>query len=241
MPPSTFDILLLLARPAAGKSEIIDYLKHMPVAKRRERFHVGEFEEIDDFPMLWAWFEEDHILNELGRPRLHIDTGGYFKAHYLWDVLIRRIGLEYGKRLRDDPAYHEHTTTIIEFARGSEHGGFARAFAHLSEEVARRAAILYLNVSYEESLRKNRARFNPDKPDSILEHGLSDAKLERIYKESDWAQVSATDPEFITIQGQRVPYVVFENEDDVTTGRGEALGNRLEETLSRLWQLYRQR
>jgi hypothetical protein len=241
MTSNTFDVLLLLARPAAGKSEIIDYLKHMPVAKRRERFHVGEFEEIDDFPMLWTWFEEDYILNELGHPRLHTDADGYFKAHYLWDVLIRRIGLEYGKRLRDAPAYHEHTTTIIEFARGSEHGGFARAFAHLSEDVARRAAILYLNVSYEESLRKNRARFNPNKPDSILEHGLSDAKLERIYKEGDWAQVSAADPEFITIQGQCVPYVVFENEDDVTTGRGEALGNRLEETLGRLWQLYRQR
>jgi hypothetical protein len=235
---NTFDILLLIARPAAGKSEIIDYLKRTDVAARRQRFHVGEFEEIDDFPMLWTWFEEDNILSELGQPRLHTTEDNYFKWHYLWDVLIRRICLEYSKRLRDKPAYHDSVTTIIEFARGSEHGGFARAFAQLSHEVAQRAAIMYLNVSYEESLRKNRQRFNPDKPDSILEHGLPDSKLEQLYKESDWEQVSATDPEFIAIQDQRVPYVVFENEDDVTTGRGEALGNRLEETLARLWQLY---
>ncbi len=236
---NTFDILLLIARPAAGKSEIIDYLKRTDVDTRRRRFHIGEFEEIDDFPMLWTWFEEDAILTELGHPRLHTTADGYFKWPYLWDLLIRRICLEYGKRQRDNPAYHDRFTTIIEFARGSEHGGFARAFDHFSPEVVRRAAILYINVSFAESRRKNRQRFNPNRPDSILEHGLPDEKLERIYKESDWGQASAADPQFITIQGQAVPYVVFENEDDVTTGRGEALGYRLEETLGRLWQLYR--
>jgi hypothetical protein len=235
----TFDVLLLIARPAAGKSEIIDYLKCTDLDTRRCRFHIGEFEEIDDFPMVWTWFEEDAILTELGHPRLHTTADGYFKWVYLWDVLVRRICLEYGKRRRDNPTYHDRFTTIIEFARGREHGGFARAFEQLSPEVIQRAAILYINVSFEESRRKNRQRFNPDRPDSILEHGLPDEKLERVYKESDWAQLSAADSEFITIQGQAVPYVVFENEDDVTTERGQALGHRLEETLGRLWQLYR--
>lgn len=239
---NTFDALLLIARPAAGKSEIIDYLKHTDLDSRRQRFHIDEFEEeIDDFPMLWTWFEEDDILSELGHPRLHTTQDGYFKAHYLWDMLIRRICLEYHKRLRDNPAYHDHHTTIIEFARGSEHGGYARAFAHLSQEVVQRAAILYVNVSFEESRRKNRQRFNPDRPDSILEHSLPDERLTRLYKESDWEQVRVADPEFVIIQGQRVPYVVFDNEDDVTSERGEALGERLEETLGRLWELYQVR
>jgi hypothetical protein len=234
---NTFDILLLIARPAAGKSEIIDYLKRTAVAERRRRFHIGQFEEIDDFPMLWAWFEEDAILEKLGHPRLHTTEDGHFKWTYLWDLLIHRICLEYSKSLRDNPAYHEHFTTIIEFARGREHGGFSRAFEHLSPEVIRRAAILYVNISYEESRRKNRQRFNPDRPDSILEHGLPDQKMERLYKYSDWAELSAADPHFITIQGQAVPYVVFENGDDVTTNRGDALGQRLEETLGKLWQI----
>jgi hypothetical protein len=237
--PETFDILLLIARPAAGKSEIIDYLKRTDLGTRRQRFHISDFEEIDDFPMLWTWFEEDALLTQMGQPRLHTTEAGYFKWDYLWDLLIRRICLEYDKRLKDNPAYHDRTTTIIEFARGKEHGGFARAFQYLSREVAEKAAILYIKVSYQESLRKNRRRFNPNRPHSILEHGLPDEKLERLYKASDWTEISASDPEFISIQGIKVPYVVFENEDDVTTGRGEALGNRLEETLSRLWELYR--
>lgn len=238
---NTFDILLLIARPAAGKSEIIDHLKKTPLEQRSGLFHIGNFEEIDDFPMLWTWFEEDAILERMGQPRLHTDPESNFINHFMWDLLIERICLEYQKKLRDAPNYHQKNTTLIEFARGSEHGGFARAFAHISRQVAERMAILYLNVSWEESLRKNRARFNPDRPDSILEHGLPDDRLEKLYRVVDWDEVSAADPAFLEIQGVRVPYVVFENEDDVTTQRGEPLARRLEETLGRLWELYRQR
>ncbi|HKJ26652.1 MAG TPA: hypothetical protein VJ965_03355 [Anaerolineales bacterium] len=241
MPENAFDILLLIARPGAGKSEVIDYLKRTPVAERLERFHIGEFKEIDDFPMLWTWFEEDHILSEMGHPRLHsTEEDQYFKYDYLWDVLIRRICLDYDKLLRDHPDFHADHTAIIEFSRGKQYGGFQRAFDHLSEAVLSRLAVMYINVSWEESLRKNRSRFNPDKPDSILEHGLPDDKLEYMYKESDWEELSAGDPAFLTIQGRKVPYAVFENEDDVTTERGAALGKRLEETLQTLWARTRQ-
>ncbi len=238
---NTFDILLLIARPAAGKSEIIDHLKHTSMNERVQKYHIGEFEEIDDFPMLWAWFEEDDILTKMGYPRLHSDEQHYFLGDHLWNVLIERISLEYHKKLRDQPDYHQHKTTIIEFARGSAQGGFKQAFQHLSQEIVERLAIIYVNVSWEESLRKNRARFNPDRPDSILEHGLSDKKLEALYRDVDWDEVSAADPEFIEIQGIKVPYVVLENEDDVTTERGAALAERLEMTLGRLWKLYKSR
>jgi len=233
----TFDVIFLIARPAAGKSEIIDYLKHTPEPERSQRFHIGAFDELDDFPMIWSWFEEDAILAQMGKPRLHTDDEGYFLHTYFWHVLIHRLDLEYHKLLRDHPQYHATHSTIVEFARGKEHGGFREAFQHFSPDILRRGAILYIQVSWEESLRKNLRRFNPDRPDSILEHGLPDDKLERLYKESDWEEFSAEDPEFITIQGIQVPYVVFENEDDVTTPRGPELGQRLEESLARLWEI----
>lgn len=232
----TFDILILIGRPAAGKSEIIDYLKNTPLDERINRFHIGKFDEIDDFPMLWTWFEEDALLEKMGYPRLHTDSEGYFLGRHLWDVLIERIGLEYQKRLRDNADYTETTTTILEFSRGSEHGGYRSAFSHLPLHLLQKMAILYIDVSWEESLRKNRKRFNPEKPDSILEHSLPDAKLERLYKEVDWGEISAENPKTVTIQGFRVPYAVFDNSDDVTTGRGAALGQRLEAALKSLWK-----
>jgi hypothetical protein len=234
----TFDVLILIGRPASGKSEIIQFLAHTPPKARRRRFRIADVDVLDDFPMLWAWFEEDHILSErLGQPRLHTDADGYFKYRYLWHVLIERLSLEYHKRLRDDPVYHDRVTTIVEFSRGSEHGGYAQAFPHLADDLLRRAAVVYVRVSFEESLRKNRRRANPERPDSILEHSLPDEKLARLYGEDDWDAFSADDGEFLTVRSIRLPYVVFENEDDVTTGHPDLLAARLEPVLGRLWEL----
>ena len=97
--------------------------------------------------------------------------------------------------------------------------------------------MIYVRVSFQESLRKNRRRFNPDRPHSILEHALPDEKLARLYREDDWGQLAAADPRFLAIRGRRVPYAVFENEDDLTTPGGEALGKRLEQVLGGLWTL----
>ncbi len=191
---NTFDILVLNARPAAGKSEIIDYLKQCNSTDRKQRFHIDAFEEIDDFPMLWIWFEEDYQLEAMGFPRLHSDENGYFKWHHLWNLLIRRMCWDYQKKIDRIPGYHEKTTMVIEFSRGSEHGGYLEAYKHLSPDVVKRMAILYVDVSYDESFRKNRKRFNPDRPDSILEHGLSDEKMERLYKDVDWYDVNPERP-----------------------------------------------
>ncbi len=231
-----FEILILLGRPASGKSEIIDHLKKTPVEERRKRFHIGAFEEIDDFPMLWTWFEEDAILQKIMRkPRFHTDPDGYFLHRYQWDLLIERISLEYEKKLRDE-SYAERVTTIVEFSRGAEHGGYQAAFRSLSERILRNACVLYIDVSYEESRRKNRRRFNPARPDSILEHGLPDDKLERLYREVDWEEFKGEDPEFIRFSGHRIPYVVFANEPEVTD-EPRKLGPALEGRLTKLFEL----
>jgi len=242
MAEDTFDVLILVGRPASGKSEIIDFLTHLPAATRRERFHLADLEVLDDFPILWAWFEEDDILSRgFGLPRLHSDEQGYFKFQELWHVLIQRLSLAYAKKVRDDASYHDHKTALIEFSRGGEHGGYAEAFQHLSDEILKRAAVVYVRVPFEESLRKNRRRFNPNKPDSILEHGLSDEKMERLYRDDDWASIAPADHGTLSVRTQSVPYAVFPNEDDVTTGKPEQLASRLESVLGSLWDLYQQK
>lgn len=236
--PDTFELLIVIGRPASGKSEITNFLKRAAPDVRRSKFHIASLDILDDFPMLWTWFEEDHLLTtRLGQPRLHTTDDGYFKQPYLWHLLIERFNLEYGKRLRDDPAYHDHTTLIVEFSRGAEHGGYAEAFEHLSDDILRRAAIVYVSVSFEESLRKNRRRHNPNRPESILEHSLPDDKLKRLYRDDDWATLTANHPDVLTVRSTRVPYIVFENADDVTTHKPDLLAARLDQVLSRLWTL----
>jgi hypothetical protein len=242
MAKETFDVLILIGRPASGKSEIIDFLTHLPESERRERFHIAQLQILDDFPILWGWFEEDDILSKrFGLPRLHSDEEGYFKYLELWHVLIERLNLEYSKKVRDHAFYHEHTTVLIEFARGSEHGGYAEAFQHVSDEILKRAGIVYVRVPFEESLRKNRRRFNPNRPDSILEHGLTDDKMERLYRYDDWATLAPRDSGHLDLRGYQVPYAIFPNEDDVTTGKPDQLAARLESVLGKLWGLYQQK
>ena len=248
MDKKTFDIIILNGRPAAGKSEVIDYLKNIPVQERIERFHVGEFHEIDDFPILWEQFEDDDLLEEMGLPRLISDkefeykgktySGHVFRDKWYWNFLIKKINFIYNKFLRDKPDFYKNQgTVILEFSRGSEHGGFKTAYEYLSDEILKQAATLYISVTWEESLRKNRRRFNPDKPDSILEHGLEDLKLEKLYKDSDWDEF-ASDPKFLNVRDVKVPYGVFENMPE-KTDKPEVLGAHLEEVLAGLWKTYR--
>ena len=241
-----FDIIILNGRPAAGKSEVIDYLKQVPLEERIKRFHVGNFEEIDDFPILWERFEDDDIYEKHGKERQISNTtftyqgetleGYTFKDQFFWNFLIEKLNLLYSKKLRDNPDYHNNTTTIIEFSRGSQHGGFKEGYSYLSDDILSKACTLYIKVSWDESLRKNRRRFNPDKPDSILEHALEDKKIEMLYKESDWEEFTSKDPDFLMINNSKVPYAIFDNEPEITD-QPDKLGAHLEEQLNRLWKL----
>lgn len=249
MGKNTFDVIILNGRPAAGKSEVIDYLKKVPLAERIERFHVGEFREIDDFPILWERFEDDDLMEEMGQPRLLTDReftyegktmpGYVFKGKWFWNFLIKKLNLAYARILRDDPAFHDAKTLFVEFSRGSEHGGFRSAYSFLSGQMLERAAALYIKVDWPESLRKNRKRYNPDRPDSWLQHALEDKKLEMLYKESDWEEFAA-DPAFLPAGARgefRVPYAVFDNLPE-KTDKPEVLGAHLQEVLGRLWRAW---
>ena len=237
--PEIFPLLIVNARPAAGKSELLHGLGDLTLDERRQRFHLGKLKVIDDFPMLWRWFEEDQILQDVfHRARLHSTPDGYFLYEDLWHLLVRRLCLEYEKWNRDPES---DTSVILEFSRGSQHGGYRAAYQHLSEAVLDAAACLYIQVSYQESLRKNRARFNPDRPDSILEHGLSDEKMERLYRHDDWNELTAGDPEYIHLAQARLPYAIYPNEDDLTTAGGPPMLDRLERVLADLWDRWRPR
>lgn len=228
-------LIILIGRPAAGKSEVIDFLKKTPTNERLQRFHIADFEEIDDFVYVWETFEIDDILSRHKKQRIWSDEKYWFKDPFIWNLYIERINLTYRKRLAANPDYHDSMTAILEFARGGENG-FGEAFSYLHEDVLKRAGILYINVPYEESVRKNRRRARPGLEDSILYHSLPDEKMEHYYKVNDWEKLTAASPDHINIQGVDVPYAVFENMPE-KTDKAETLGAELERATGKLWRM----
>lgn len=229
-----FQTIILTARPAAGKSEVIDFLKKLDSKERRRRFHIGEIAEVDDFPYIWEKFEEDDIFTKYGRPRLYSDEKYWFKDPWLWDFFLEKMNVAYSKLLRDPKVAQK--TILVEFARGGENA-LAHTFSVLSPEILRRAGILYIDVSYEESVRKNRRRFKPEEADSILFHSLPDDKMEFYYKVNDWHKLAPDKEGVLTLQDIKVPYAVLPNEPEVTD-TPEHLAPPLENALNRLWKGY---
>jgi hypothetical protein len=236
---NNFDVIILIGRPAAGKSEVIDFLKKTPEAERSRRFHVGEFEELDDFVYVWETFEVDDILSRHGKSRIWSDEKYWFKDPFIWNLYIERINLAYRKKIALNAEYHSGMTTLVEFARGGENG-FGEAFSFLHEDILRRAGIIYIKVPYEESFRKNRRRARPGMEDSILYHSLPDEKMEFYYKTNDWEKLTASNPRYINIKGHNVPYAVFENMPEKTDDPAK-LGPELERATTALWNTIHKR
>ena len=67
------------------------------------------------------------------------------------------------------------------------------------------------------------------------QYDLEDRKLEMMYKESDWAQFSGQNPEFLNVGGRKIPYGVFDNMPEKTDDP-EKIAPHLEEILKKLWE-----
>jgi len=230
-----FPVIGLLGRPAAGKSEVIDFLKRVSPEERLQRFHIAPFVEIDDFPFVWQTFEDDDILTRHGKNRIWTDENYYFTDPFVWNLYIEKINLAYAKLIAEQPAFLNGNTVIVEFSRGGK-DGFREAFSFLSREIVSVLSIVYINVSYEESCRKNRRRFRPEEAHSILYHSLPDDKMEFYYKDSDWSTLAPDSEGRLIIGDTNVPYAVLNNEPEVTLD-DNLLGPALEKMCTRLWNV----
>jgi hypothetical protein len=239
-PPAIFEHLFVLGRPAGGKSEFIDFMKKLSAAERAARFGIGRFEEVDDFPWLWERCLDDDAREKRGEPRLvseRTPEGYNITQPGFRSSLVARFNEAITAKYLSRPAFYEDGTLLIEFARGVG-DGFRNSLDRFDPVILRRAAILYIKVSFEESFRRNSARYKPGQEESTLFHKVPDRDMLGFFRDNDWAEITGDAPEGrLDVLGIRVPFVSMNNEPESTDPN--VLGARYADALGRLLALYR--
>ncbi len=236
-----FQHLLVLGRPACGKSEFIDFLKHASDETRRRRLHIGRFEEVDDFPWLWEKFQDDVIWEKAGYGRLYTEEympgnpGMAPKGAKLFDWCMHKFNDVISRQYLDRPDFYRDGTLLIEFSRGGQNG-FRRALNVLARPILERAAIFYIQVSREESWRRNVARYQEKLRHSILAHMVPRQTYDYFYDVNDWEDLTRGEPSgWIEANDVRVPFVTMNNEPESTDPA--VLEERYAAALGLLWDL----
>lgn len=240
----TFDHLFLMGRPAAGKSEFIDFMQKTPDDERANVFHIGKFQILDDFHWLWEKFLEDDLWEEAGYPRQFSDkSGGNYSVRTdragLYDLMFAKFNNEIKEKyLKNSDFYTDHTL-FVEFARGGDRG-YQNAFSRLSKEVLERTAILYVHVEFEESWRRNVARYEEKLKHSSLAHMAPREVMERFYKTEDWGKITGgKESGMLAFQGAKIPFVTMNNTPELK--ERAPLADRYRLHLDRLIELYSNR
>jgi hypothetical protein len=237
-----FDHLFVLGRPAGGKSEFIDFMRRLPDEARAGTFGIGRFEEVDDFPWLWQACVDDDGREARGEARQvseRTPEGYNITQPRFRGSLVRQFNDTITARYLSNPAFYEDGTLLIEFARGRD-DGFRESLQRFRPEILNRAAILYIRVSFEESVRRNDARYRRGQEESILFHKVPDRDMHGFFRENDWDRITGAAPHgYLEVAGVCVPFVSMDNEPESTDPR--VLGERYSAALGRLLDLYRTR
>lgn len=239
----TFDHLMILGRPAAGKSEFIDFMEKTPDEERADKYHIGKFKGVDDFFWLWEKFLEDDMWEEAGYPRIFSERAG--EGNYnvrlpdqlkLYDFLFAKFNHKIKKDYLSNPSFYDEGTLFVEFARGRE-GAYKNALSRLSKEVLEKAAIFYVSVDFEESWRRNVSRYQEKLKHSSLAHMAPRETMEFMYSIDDWRELTeAKEAGYLEFHGVKVPFVTMNNIPELKE-RGP-LAERYGPHLDKLYELW---
>ena len=118
----TLEILLLLALPASGKSELRRYLASLSPEECRERFGIGPTLQLDDFPYVHIMRRISHELTSRGHEGIFFLSPALpFREPRDWGSLIELINEDYddlvARRKPDPPGAAEWLFDRFDAAR----------------------------------------------------------------------------------------------------------------------------
>ncbi len=96
MKDNVFDVVLLFALPASGKSEVRHLLANVEPERLSKEFHIGENVQLDDFPYVYMMrCIDEELVKITGQPIFADQPGSVFRDDRYFGALIRMLNEDY--------------------------------------------------------------------------------------------------------------------------------------------------
>jgi len=213
-----YKYVFLLGRPGCGKSALYCELEKRIL----ESGQAITFERVDDFPKLWAKFQEDDALDKEGKERIYSkgtdDDGDY---HLTNDNVLNDILKEVNSDvLKIDKPDH---MIFLEFSRSN----YVEALQNFDKSILDNCIVIYMEVNFDICWARNVARHEAAIAEGGDDHLVPRKEMERLYLHDD------QDAFVQYMKDQNIPVSVVNNEADGE----EHLKKQVEELFKNLIQV----
>lgn len=164
-------IVFLLGTPGSGKSEFYRCI----VEKLKEGNLFKNFTRIDDFPKLWAIFQEDERTGQWRKCRLTEDSGYKVTDNTVWDDILKEVNRDVLKLMESEIS---DTILFIEFSRPNYVHSILNNF---SKKILRQAIVVYLDVPFDICWKRNVCRHQKAIEAGSDDHLVSRKEMEETY------------------------------------------------------------
>lgn len=142
MKKDVFNVLLLQALPASGKSEVRNFMANMDPEVLKREFHVGPNLQLDDFPYVFFMRRIDEGLEKLNEPRLYYPGEDPFIDGRDWGTLSHLLNEDYhdliNRNVVTPGSYAQYMFDRID--RASLMAGLPPRIAQLNEDIRAKLA-----------------------------------------------------------------------------------------------------
>ncbi len=147
MASDVFDIVLLLALPASGKSEVRNFFAHIGEDRLREEFHIGKTLQLDDFPYVHFMRRIDDELCAMGTGRLFYPGEAPFLDGRDWGTLCGLLNEDYHDLMNRSVTKPDSAARLLfdRIDRAAAGAGIAPRLGLLPDETRARLAVLLEN------------------------------------------------------------------------------------------------
>jgi adenylate kinase family enzyme len=168
-------IVFLLGIPGCGKSE---FYRRLTGRIEKEKL-FDNFPRIDDFPKLWAIFQEDEKTSQWKRCRPTPDGGYKVTDDTVWDDILKKVNVDVLDMLKIQDS---DTLLFIEFSRPNYVHSILNNF---SKEILDKALAVYLDVPFDICWERNVRRHEKALAKGTDNHLVSREEMEKTYGSDD--------------------------------------------------------